>query len=241
MGHYRSNVRDLEFTLFEVLGRGQVLGHGPYGDVDEETAREMLHQVSVLAEKDLAASLVESDRTPPVYDPVAHTVAIPEAFKRSYRAWTDSGFWNVDVPAELDGTVVPPSFKWAMWEMVLGANPAVGMYAATYSFAKLLHLLGTDEQKQLARLMIENHWGATMVLTEPDAGSDVGAGRTKAVPLPDGTWSITGVKRFITSAEHDMSDNIVHFVLARPEGAGPGTKGLSLFIVPKFHVDLADR
>ncbi len=158
MGHYRSNVRDLEFTLFEVLGRGQVLGHGPYGDVDEETAREMLRQVAVLAEKDLAESLLESDRTPPVYDPVAHTVTIPEAFKRSYRAWTDSGFWNVDVPAELDGTVVPPSFKWAMWEMVLGANPAVGMYAATYSFAKLLHLLGTDEQKTLARLMIENHW-----------------------------------------------------------------------------------
>ena len=77
-----------------------------------------------------------------------------------------------------------------------------------------------------------------MVLTEPDAGSDVGAGRTKAVQQPDGTWHISGVKRFITSAEHDLSDNIVHFVLARPEGAGPGTKGLSLFVVPKFHVDL---
>ena len=80
-------------------------------------------------------------------------------------------------------------------------------------------------------------WGATMVLTEPDAGSDVGAGRTKAVQQADGTWHIEGVKRFITSAEHDMADNIVHLVLARPEGAGPGTKGLSLFIVPKFHFD----
>ena len=83
--------------------------------------------------------------------------------------------------------------------------------------------------------MVDQKWTATMVLTEPDAGSDVGAGRTKAVQNADGTWNITGVKRFITSAEMDLSDNIVHFVLARPEGAGPGTKGLSLFVVPKFH------
>ena len=96
---------------------------------------------------------------------------------------------------------------------------------------------GTDEQKKLAHHIVEKGWHCTMVLTEPDAGSDVGAGRTKAVQQPDGTWHITGVKRFITSGESDMTDNVVHFVLARPEGAGPGTKGLSLFIVPKFHVD----
>ena len=89
--------------------------------------------------------------------------------------------------------------------------------------------------------MLEKGWGATMVLTEPDAGSDVGAGTTKAVQQADGSWHITGVKRFITSAEHDLSDNIIHLVLARPEGAKAGTKGLSLFVVPKFHVDLADR
>jgi alkylation response protein AidB-like acyl-CoA dehydrogenase len=110
------------------------------------------------------------------------------------------------------------------------------MIASSYSFAKLLHILGTDEQKKLAKLMVDQKWTATMVLTEPDAGSDVGAGRTKAVQNADGTWNITGVKRFITSAEMDLSDNIVHFVLARPEGAGPGTKGLSLFVVPKFHI-----
>ena len=85
--------------------------------------------------------------------------------------------------------------------------------------------------------MVEGQWGSTMVLTEPDAGSDVGAGRTKAVQQADGTWHIEGVKRFITSGEHDLSENIIHLVLARPEGAGPGTKGLSLFIVPKFDFD----
>ncbi len=238
MGHYKSNVRDLEFNLFEVLGRGAVLGQWPYADVDEDTAREMIHEVARLAENELAESLLDSDRNPPVYDPATHEVAMPASFKKSYAAYVESGFWNVDVPAALDGTVVPPSFKWALNEMILGANPAVGMYAATYSFAKLLHLFGTDEQQKLAKLMVERHYGATMVLTEPDAGSDVGAGRTRAVQNADGTWSITGVKRFITSAEHDLSDNIIHFVLARPEGAGPGTKGLSLFIVPKYHVDL---
>ena len=238
MGHYKSNVRDLEFNLFEVFGRQDVLGHGPYAEVDAETAREMLKEVARLSENELAASFAEADRKPPVYDPQTHSVTMPEAFKKSYRAYVESGFWNVDVPGELDGTVAPPSLKWAMNEMVLGANPAIAMFAASYSFGKLLYLLGNDEQKKLARWIVERGWHCTMVLTEPDAGSDVGAGRTKATRNGDGTWNISGVKRFITSAESDMTDNVVHFVLARPEGAGAGTKGLSLFIVPKFHVDL---
>ena len=238
MGHYKSNVRDLEFNLFEVFGRQDVLGHGPYAEVDAETAREMLKEVARLSENELAASFAEADRKPPVYDPQTHSVTMPEAFKKSYRAYVESGFWNVDVPGELDGTVAPPSLKWAMNEMVLGANPAIAMFAASYSFGKLLYLLGNDEQKKLARWIVERGWHCTMVLTEPDAGSDVGAGRTKATRNADGTWNISGVKRFITSAESDLTDNVVHFVLARPEGAGAGTKGLSLFIVPKFHVDL---
>ena len=238
MGHYKSNLRDLEFNLFEVFGRAAVLGQGPYADVDADTAREMLHQVARLAEDELADSLLDSDRNPPVFDPATHSVAIPESFKKSYRAYLDSEFWSVDIPSELGGTVVPPSLKWAMNELVLGANPSVAMYAASFAFAKILYVLGTPDQKKLAQHLVDGRWGATMVLTEPDAGSDVGAGRTKAVQQPDGTWHITGVKRFITSAEHDLADNIVHFVLARPEGAGPGTKGLSLFVVPKFHVDV---
>jgi hypothetical protein len=112
------------------------------------------------------------------------------------------------------------------------------MYAAGPAFAGILSRLGNADQKKLAEYMIERNWGSTMVLTEPDAGSDVGAGRTKATEQPDGSWHIEGVKRFITSGEWDIPDNIVHLVLARPEGAGPGTKGLSLFAVPKFHVDI---
>ena len=121
--------------------------------------------------------------------------------------------------------------------MLLGANPPAFMFMSGAGFGAILHNLGNEEQKSMARLMIDKQWGATMVLTEPDAGSDVGAGRTKAVQQADGSWHIEGVKRFITSAEHDLTDNIIHLVLARPEGAKPGTKGLSLFVVPKIHFD----
>ena len=238
MGHYKANVRDLEFNLFEVFGRQEILGKGIYADVDVEAAKDILGEVARLAENELAASLVDSDRHPPVYDPVTCSVTIPESFKKSYRAYLDGEWGRLDTPVELGGMAVPPSLRWAIAEMICGANPAVHMYGATFSFAKLLWFLGTPEQKKLAKLIIDNAWHTTMVLTEPDAGSDVGAGRTKAVQQPDGTWHITGVKRFITSAESDMCDNIVHFVLARPEGAVVGTKGLSLFIVPKFHVDV---
>ncbi len=238
MGHYKSNLRDIEFNLFEVLGRGDVLGSGPYADVDAETARDMLGEVARLAENDLAESFADADRNPPAYDPATQSVTMPESFRRSFEAYRDSGFWAIDLQAELGGTVTPPSLRWAVNEMLLGSNPAVAMFAASYGFAKLLYELGTDEQKKLAHWIVEKGWHCTMVLTEPDAGSDVGAGRTKAVQNEDGTWTLTGVKRFITSGESDLVDNVVHFVLARPEGAGPGTKGLSLFILPKYQVDL---
>jgi alkylation response protein AidB-like acyl-CoA dehydrogenase len=238
MGHYRANLRDVEFNLFEVLGRQDVLGSGPYADIDADVAREMLREVSRLAEHELADSFVDSDRNPPVYDPATHSVTMPESFQRSYQAYVDGDWWRMDLPEELGGTVAPPSLRWAVQEFVLGANPAVHMYSCGYSFAHTIFRNGTPEQLKLAQLMVDKHWGGSMVLTEPDAGSDVGAGRTKAVQQPDGTWQIHGVKRFITSGEHDLMDNIVHFVLARPEGAGPGTKGLSLFLVPKYHVDL---
>jgi hypothetical protein len=236
VGHYRSNLRDIEFNLFEVFGRDEVLGRAPYDEVDADTAREMLVEVARLSERDLATSFARSDREPPVFDPDTHTVRVPKEFAADLQAWTDSEFWRMELPAEIGGTVVPPSLRWAAAEMVLGANPAVFLYSSGFAFAHSLYRLGTPDQQRLARLMVDRRWGATMVLTEPDAGSDVGAGRARAVPQPDGTWHITGVKRFITGGEHDLADNIVHYVLARPEGAGPGTKGLSLFIVPKYHV-----
>ncbi|MBF8184885.1 acyl-CoA dehydrogenase [Nonomuraea sp. K274] len=238
MGHYKSNVRDLEFNLFEVFGRREILGTGPFADVDEDVARSLLEEVDRLATGVLADSFEEGDRHPPVFDPETRTVSMPEGFKKSFKALVDGGWAHLDLPPDLGGPGIPRSLAWATAEMVLGANPALYMYAAGPNFAYTLWKLGTQEQKRFAELAIERDWGATMVLTEPDAGSDVGAGRAKAVRQPDGTWHIEGVKRFITSAEQDMTDNIFHLVLARPEGHGPGTKGLSMFLVPKYHVDL---
>lgn len=241
MSHYKSNLRDIEFNLFEVLGRDEILGTGPFAEVDAETAREVLAEVDRLAREDLAASYEDSDRNPPVFDPKTSTAPIPESFKKSYQAWMDAEFWRLQISEELGGTPAPSSLNWAIGELVLGSNAPVWMYGAGAPFAGVVHRNGNDRDKRIAEIMVERQWGATMVLTEPDAGSDVGAGRAKATANADGSWNIEGVKRFITSAEHDMSENIMHLVLARPvgvEGAGgPGTKGLSLFLLPKYHFD----
>jgi alkylation response protein AidB-like acyl-CoA dehydrogenase len=241
MSHYRSNLRDLEFNLFEVFGVDRLLGGPAFPDLDVETARSILHESDRLAREDLAASYSEIDRTPPVFDPATHSVAIPDGFRRSYQALMDSEFWRMDLTTTLEGTAAPRALWWSFAELVLGANAPIWMYASGPSFATTLEREGTPEQKRWAKIFVDKRWGSTMVLTEPDAGSDVGAGRTRAIPQPDGSWHIEGVKRFITSGEHDLAGNIIHYVLARPvdtEGAGgPGTKGLSLFIVPKFHFD----
>jgi alkylation response protein AidB-like acyl-CoA dehydrogenase len=238
MSHYKSNLRDIEFNLFEVLGVDQRLGHGPYADIDLDTARGILAEVERLASGPLAASFTAADRNPPVFDPETHSVTLPDMFKKSYQAYLDAEWWRMDLPTELGGQVVPRSLRWATAELVLGANPAVHMYASGASMAHVLWLLGTPEQQRFAQHIVDRRWGATMVLTEPDAGSDVGASRAKAVQQPDGSWHIEGVKRFITSGEHDLTENIVHLVLARPQGHGPGTKGLSMFLVPKYLVDI---
>jgi alkylation response protein AidB-like acyl-CoA dehydrogenase len=236
MSHYKSNLRDIKFNLFEVLRRQDVLGAPPYSDLDEETVRSILDEVNRLATGPLADSFAAADREPPVFDPATGTVRIPEGFKRSYRAFSEGQWWRLDVPPGLGGTGAPRSLHWAIAELVLGANPAVWMYSSGPSMAQVLWLLGTPEQKRFAEMAVERGWTSTMVLTEPDAGSDVGAGRARAIPQSDGTWHIEGVKRFITCAEHDMAENIFHLVLARPEGHGSGTKGLSMFLVPKFLV-----
>src|SRR5215472_4503483 len=237
MGHFRSNLRDIEFNLFEVLKRQDLMGAEPFGEVDEETARGILDEVNRLALGPVAESYAAADRNPPVFDPATHSVRMPEEFKKSYQAFVDAEWFRLELPPELGGTSVPRSLAWSVAELILGANPAIWMYSAVGSFSKALWLLGTPAQKKVAEHAVEHRWGYTMVLTEPDAGSDVGAGRTKAVQQSDGTWHLEGVKRFITSAEHDLTENILHVVLARPEGAGPGTKGLSMFLVPKYLVN----
>ncbi|MFZ8981982.1 MAG: acyl-CoA dehydrogenase, partial [Candidatus Nanopelagicales bacterium] len=242
MSHYRANLRDIEFNLFEVFGAADRLGTGPFSEMDPQTAREALSEIERLSVGPLAESYLSSDRNPPTYDPATCTVKMPEDFKKSFRALMDSEWWRLDLPEHMGGAGSSPSLRWAAAEMFLGSNPGAFLYMSGPGCAASLARIGNEDQKRWGQLMVDKEWGATMVLTEPDAGSDVGAGRTKAFDNGDGTWRIEGVKRFITSAEHDMADNIVHLVLARPVGVegvgGPGTKGLSLFVVPKYHVDL---
>jgi alkylation response protein AidB-like acyl-CoA dehydrogenase len=238
MGHYQSNVRDLEFNLFETLALEKVLAGGAFGDLDGDSVRQLLSEAARLAEGPVAESFADGDRHPPTFDPDTHAVSLPEPFKESLHAWRRGEWFRVGLDEHVGGVPAPSMVAWAINELVLGANPAIFMYMSGPVLANILYGIGNEQQRHWASLAIERNWGATMVLTEPDAGSDVGAGRTKAIDQGDGTWHIDGVKRFITNGDtDDLFENVLHMVLARPEGAGPGTKGLSLFLVPKFLLD----
>jgi alkylation response protein AidB-like acyl-CoA dehydrogenase len=239
LGHYITNVRDIEFNLFEVLNLGDVLASGGYGDLDADTVRTMLDEVARLAEGPVAESFAAADRNPPVFDPEHHTISVPGELAKSVQAVKDAEWWRIGLPEEIGGVPAPKALVWAVNEMLLCANPSAGFWwALGPAMALALYEEGNDQQKRWAAMAMEQGWAATMVLTEPDAGSDVGAGRAKAIAQPDGTWHIEGVKRFISGGDvGDTAENIFHLVLARPEGAGPGTKGLSLFYVPQFLFD----
>jgi len=238
VGHYIANVRDLEFNLFEVFDLGAVLGTGRYSDLDEDTVRTILAEAARLAEGPVAESFAFADRNPPVFDPGEHTISVPPELAKTVEAIKEAGWWRLGLAEEIGGMAAPPPLAWAVNEMIMCANPSANFFCLGPFLAQSLFVEGNDQQKQWAAEGVERGWAGTMVLTEPDAGSDVGAGRAKAVEQPDGTWHIEGVKRFISGGDvGDTAENIFHLVLARPEGAGPGTKGLSLFYVPNYLFD----
>ena len=236
MSHYKSNLRDIEFNLFEVLRRQDLLGQPPYDELDKESVRSILGELERMATGPLAESFADADRNPPVFDPatigadprVAAQV-LPCLHGRrvvpALAAGRAGGDRDAQV-AELGHGQDDPRLQPVHLDVRQRAYHGQGAVGPRHA-----------GQKRFAEQAIEPEWGATMVLTEPDAGSDVGAGWTRAIEQLDGTWHIEGVKRFITSAEHDLADNIFHLVLARPEGPGPGTKGLSMFLVPKYLVN----
>lgn len=238
MSHYRANVRDLEFNLFEVLDIEKVLSSGEFGDLTSDAVRDIVRDAAREAEGPLAQAFADGDRRHPTFDPMTHSVALPESFKESVRVWQRGPWLRFGLPEAIGGIPAPATVRWAVNEFLVGGQPAAFFYLDGPPMMEVLHDEGNAQQRHWAARAVERNWGATMVLTEPDAGSDVGAGRTKAVPQPDGTWHIDGVKRFITSGDcDDLFENIAHLVLARPVGAVPGTKGLSLFLVPKYLPD----
>ena len=235
MAHYRSNLRDIEFNLFEVLGVEGYLGSGRFDGSDRSLAMDVLREIDRLSREEWAESFVEADRA--TVELVDGEVRLPAGLKKSIEALREGGWDKLGMSDILGGPALPPSVLWACQELLAGGNPTALLYIGGPLFGRVLYEEGTEAQKALAVRMIEQGWAGTMVLTEPDAGSDVGAGTTKAIDAGDGSWHIEGVKRFITGGEHDSADNILHLVLARPEGAGPGTKGLSMFVVPKYFVN----
>ncbi len=236
MSHYKSNLRDLEFNLFEAYDYADYFAKEPYEEFDRDMVTDVLRELERLASGDFAASFVEGDRTK--LELIDGEVKLPEGVKASLEAVHSGGWHILGVPKDLGGHGAPQLLRWAASELFAGSNAAVNLYISGPLMAAVIAREGTPEQAdRFSKPMIENNWGGTMVLTEADAGSDVGAGTTKAIHVEGDLWHLEGVKRFITSAENDYYENIIHLVLARRDGGPPGTKGLSMFIVPKHLVN----
>jgi alkylation response protein AidB-like acyl-CoA dehydrogenase len=236
--HYRSNLRDIFFNLFEVLEvQASTFGKGPFATMDEATAREALIGLDEFVQKTWAPAFVEGDRVGATFDGKGG-VTLPPGTKQALVGYYEGGWNKLELPEHLGGFGAPPTVTWSAFELLAGGNASATFYVLGNFIAKIIDQLGTAEQKQrYVQAILDHHWGGTMVLTEPDAGSDVGAGTTKAKHVAGDEYLLEGVKRFITNGDFDQPPNIVHLVLARPEGAKPGTKGLSMFIVPKLWVE----
>ncbi|MBE7454773.1 MAG: acyl-CoA dehydrogenase [Kofleriaceae bacterium] len=236
-GHYQPNLRDIFFNLFEVLDLERtVLGKGAF-TLDGDGVRDALGGLADFVQEHFAPCFAEGDRAGLTFDG-AGNVTLPASMTRALEAYYRDGWNKLELPERLGGFGAPPSVAWSAFELLAGSNAAITFYLLGNFHAKVVDALGTEDQKRrYLTNILERHWGGTMVLTEPDAGSDVGAGTTRARHVAGDEYHLEGVKRFITNGDYDQPENIVHMVLARPEGAGPGTKGLSMFIVPKVWVE----
>ncbi len=238
MSTYRPPLSDLAFVLEHVVGYGDVARLPGYEHADLETVVDLLAEcgdfmAKVVAPTNLAGDVEGARRQPD------GSVLTPAPFKAAYHQYVEAGWGTVPFPEEFGGGAFPWSVNLAIQEMTASSNMAFALCPLLTQGAidALLHY-GDDEQKQrYLPKMISGEWTGTMNLTEPQAGSDVGALATRAVPLGDGSFAITGQKIFITYGEHDLTEQIVHLVLARTPGAPAGTRGISCFIVPKFLVN----
>ncbi len=237
--HYKPNLRDIFFQLFEVLGiQSTILGKAPFATMDEDTARASLEGFLEEMQKTWAPIFASGDREGAHFDPKTGNVTLPKGFSAALESLYKGGWNKLDLPEHMGGYGAPPTVQWAAFELMSGANPAICFYVLGNSMARVIDALATPAQKErILKPWLAQHWGATMVLTEPAAGSDVGAGTTTATHVKDDEYLLTGVKRFITNGDFDQPANLVHVVLARPDPTKLGTKGLSLFIVPKFWVE----
>ena len=191
MGHYKANLRDIEFNLFEALALGELMDSGSVGELDSATSREILAEVARFAQGPVAESFVAADRTPPVFLPDEHTITVPDSIRKTVQAIWDAEWWRLGVAPEIGGTAVARSLTWAALEMIICANPALFFFYAGPPMADILYAIGNEQQRALATAAIERRWGATMVLTEPDAGSE----SEPAAPRPSSSRTAPGISK----------------------------------------------
>jgi alkylation response protein AidB-like acyl-CoA dehydrogenase len=234
INRYKIDIRELNFLLFEQFGIGELLGKAPFDAWGQDEIKSTLsecyrwtREVSgpLNATGDHEGCKLENGK-----------VTTPTGFKQAWKSLYEAGWKSISLDPEWGGAGAPTSLQVMVEEMLSGSNTAFSMYAAlTYGAAEVIHAFGTDDQRKLfCPRMFNGAWSGTMCLTEPQAGSDVGSTKTTASRNADGSYSIRGNKIFISSGDHDLAENIVHLVLARVDGAPAGTKGLTLFIVPKM-------
>ncbi|MEO7549011.1 MAG: acyl-CoA dehydrogenase C-terminal domain-containing protein [Ramlibacter sp.] len=240
MPTYTPPLRDMQFLMNEVLNVQDDFKSIPkYADADAATISAVLEEAGKFASEVTFPLNISGDEEGCKLDPKTHAVSTPKGFKEAYQQYVEAGWPALSCDPAYGGQGLPLVVNQCFYEMLNSANQAWTMYPGlTHGAYAALHTHGTDEQKQTyLHKMTSGEWTGTMCLTEPHCGTDLGLMRTKAEPLPDGTYKITGNKIFISAGEHDMAGNIIHLVLARITDAPPGIKGVSLFIVPKFHVN----
>jgi len=234
---YRAPVRDIRFCLEEIAALDGLKPTGAFPELSGDLTGAILEEAARLANDVLAPLNWTGDQQGCTLKD--GKVTTPDGFKDAYGKFVEGSWQGLQFAAEHGGMGLPRALGCALMEMLQSANMAFGLGPMlSFGAIEALIAVGTPEQREVyLPKIISGEWTATMNLTEPQAGSDVGALRTKAEPNGDGSWSITGQKIYITWGEHDCTDNIIHLVLARTPGGEPGTRGISLFLVPKFIPD----
>ncbi len=229
--------RDIDFVLYEQLEVEDIISNTQYNGLNKKTADLIISEARNLAIKEILPTLSEGDQEGLHFE--NGKVSVPECFRRPYSLIAEGEWIAMTAPPELGGQGLPHIIAQSVMDYLVGANYQFTMYGLSgYGAGEMIEVFGTKIQKEMfLKKLYSGEWGGTMALTEANAGSDVGALTTTAVKNEDGTYSITGNKIFITNAEHDLTENIIHPVLARIEGAPEGSKGISLFLVPKIWVN----
>lgn len=239
MSHYKAPLEDIYFTLFDVLNAGQLAEFPRFEEASEDLQRAVLDEAAKFTEGVLLPINASGDREECQFDPESKTVSTPSGFKEAYSAYQQGGWSGLSSEVEHGGQGLPHLLKNMVDEMVCSTNLSFGMYPGlSHGAIDLLTQHGNAEQKELfLPKLVEGVWTGTMCLTEPQCGTDLGLITTKAEPNAEGSYDITGTKIWITGGEHDLVDNIVHLVLAKLPDAPEGSKGISLFVVPKLLED----